>query len=104
LLTLAPPIGVNFLDKDLSEHVQEPVDSLSENTKASAIAAVFQQFAEIGTKHWSSKTVEYLLIFIITEIAATPHSMRDGHSAPDIAIAYQSILQELVRNTLSLIG
>jgi hypothetical protein len=86
------------------ERIQEPVDSLSENTDASAIAAVFQQFAEKGTRDWSSKTVEYLLIFLITEIAATPHSIRDGHSAPDIAIAYQSILNDLVRNTLSQIG
>ena len=97
-------MGVNYLDKDLSEHIQEPVDSLSENDKASAIAAVFQHFASDGTKYWSRKTVDYLLIFIITEIAATPHSIRDGHSAPDIAIAYQSILHDLVRNTVSLMG
>ena len=95
---------LNYLNKDLSKDIQEPVDSLSENDNASAIAVVFKNFAKNGTTYWSRKTVDYLLIFIITEIAATPHSIRDGHSAPDIAIAYQSILQDLVRNTVSLMG
>jgi hypothetical protein len=100
LLTLAPPIGVNYLDKNLSKYIRKPVGSLLHYDKASALAAVFKQFAETGTLTWGKKTVDWFLIFLITELCSTPHSMRDGHSGPDVAVAFQSIIRDLVRTPL----
>lgn len=97
LLSLSPPIGVNYLDKNFSRYIQEPVDSLFDNCNASALANVFSTWAEDGTKFWGRKTVEWFLIYLITEVCATPHSIRSGHSAPDIGIAYHSIVQDLKR-------
>ena len=101
-MSLSPPIGVNYLDKNFSRYIQEPVDSLFDNCNASALANVFSTWAEGGTKFWGRKTVEWFLIYLITEVCVTPHSIRSGHSAPDIEIAYHSIVQDLVRNIINL--
>ena len=52
LLTLSPMCGVNYLDKNMSKYLSEPLDAWFDNDDASAVGHVFQAFAEQGTSTW----------------------------------------------------
>ena len=99
---MGPPMGVNYLDKNYSKYIQEPMVSLLNIGHASVIASVYEKWAEDGTTYWDKKTVEWFLIYLMTEIACTPHAIRSGNAAPDIALAYHSIVQDLVRHIITL--
>jgi len=101
---MAPPMGVNYLDKNYSKYVQKPMESLLDFPHASVIARVYENWAVGGTKYWGKKTVEWFLIYLMTEIACTPHAIQSGYAAPDIALAYHSIVQDLVWHIITLTG
>ena len=98
LLTLCPAVGIDYLDKDMPEYLSNSSRCFFDNGQASALAHVFQEFQTTGTSTWHRKTVEWLLIYIITEIAATPHTIRKGFNCPSIMDAYEAIVHELVRS------
>ena len=97
LLSLSPMAGINYLDKNFKRHLSEPLDALFDNDDASAVGHVFQAFAEQGTKTWHRKTVEWLLVYLITEVGVTPHNFRQGGNAPAFESAYSSVIQDLKR-------
>lgn len=35
-------------------------------------------------------------IYLFTEVGVTPHNIRQGHNAPSVENAYQSVIQDLV--------
>lgn len=64
LLTLSPMAGVNYLDKNMAQHLDDPVELIFDNDNASAVGHVFQAFAEQGTTSWQKRTVEWFLVSI----------------------------------------
>ena len=90
-------MGVDYLDKDMSQHLLNSSRYLFENDDASAIAHIFEKFKDTGMQTWHRKTVEWLLVYIMTEIGGTPHNRRKGFNCPSIMDAYDAIVQDLVR-------
>ena len=97
LLSLSPMAGVNYLDKWFAKYLREPIDSRFDNDDASAVGHCFQAFANSGTSTWHRKSVEYFLVYLLSEVLATPHAMRQGCNAPTVYSAYSSVIQELKR-------
>ena len=97
LLTLSPMAGVNYLDKNLSRHLSEPLDTVFYNDNASAVGHVFQAFAEHGSATWHRRTVEWFLVYLLTEVGCTPHNIRQGGNAPSLETAYSTVIQDLKR-------
>ena len=97
LLTLSPMAGINYLDKHFSRYLGEPIDAIFDNDDASAVGHVYQAFAEQGTSTWHRRTVEWFLVYLISEVGVTPHGLRQGHNAPAIETAYSSVIQDLKR-------
>jgi hypothetical protein len=95
-LTLSPSRGVDYLDKHLPSLLNDSPNGHLHNPDASAIALIFQEFQHSGVDTWHRQTVEWLLVYIMTEISGTPHTMRQGFSVPSVTDAYESIVQELV--------
>jgi hypothetical protein len=82
---------VNF-----SEYIDNPTDCIFDNEDASALGFMLQLFEGSGTATWHRKTVEWFLVYLITELAVTPHNIRQGCNAVSILNAYQGIVQGLV--------
>ena len=97
LLTLSPMAGINYLDKNFKRHMSEPIDALFDNDDASAVGHAFQAFASQGTSTWHRRTVEWFLVYLITEVGVTPHNIRQGFNAPTFESAYSSVIQDLKR-------
>ena len=97
LLTLSPMAGINYLDKNFSKYLSEPIDAMFDNDDASAIGHAFQAFADSGTSTWHRKTVEWFLVYLITEVGVTPHPFRQGFNAPTLDSVYSSVIQDLKR-------
>ena len=97
LLSLSPMAGVNYLDKNFNRHLSEPIDALFDNDDASAVGTCIKAFADKGTNTWHRKTVEWFLVYLITEVGVTPHNFRQGCNAPSFESAYSSVIQELKR-------
>jgi hypothetical protein len=89
--------GINYLDKHFSRYLGEPIDAIFDNDDASAVGHVYQAFAEQGTSTWHRRTVEWFLVYLISEVGVTPHGLRQGHNAPAIETAYSSVIQDLKR-------
>ncbi|KAI9844689.1 MAG: hypothetical protein M1837_005431 [Sclerophora amabilis] len=97
LLTLTPMCGVNYLDKDFAEKVKEPPECRIDDESVSALARVWQIFEKTGTSTWPSETVEWFLVYLMTEISVTPHAVSQGFNAPSLHQAYQAIALDLKR-------
>ena len=97
LLTLSPMAGINYLDKDFKRHLAEPIDAIFYNEDASAVGHIYQAFANQGTSNWHRRTVEWFLVYLLTEIGVTPHNLRQGCNAPSFESAYSSVIQNLKR-------
>ncbi|KAI9771406.1 MAG: hypothetical protein M1839_002796 [Geoglossum umbratile] len=97
LLTLSAAVGIDYLDKDFPEYLEDPIQCILENDDASAIGRAFQAFAETGTSTWHRKTVDWFLVYLITEVGVTPHTYRQGHNAVSVVTAYQHVVQDLKR-------
>lgn len=96
LLTMSPTAGVDYLNTNLRQYLQMPRPSLQHDNFASATAQIFREFSESGTDTWYRKNVEWLLVYLITELGTTPHNIRQGCSVPSLMDAYDTIVHELV--------
>ena len=94
--------GVNYIDKNLKRHIEDPISAILENDDASAIAFTLDEFKGQGTSNWHRRSVEWLIVHLLTEIGVTPHVDRQGFNAPSLDIAYQEVIQNLVRTWMSL--
>ncbi|KAL8775806.1 MAG: hypothetical protein Q9194_003623 [Teloschistes cf. exilis] len=97
LLTLSPMAGVNYIDRHFSRHLEDPISAIYENDDASAIAFALNEFKGQGTKNWHRRSVEWLVVYLLTEIGVTPHPDRQGYNAPSPDAAYQEVIQSLKR-------
>ncbi|KAB5566742.1 hypothetical protein GE09DRAFT_745718 [Coniochaeta sp. 2T2.1] len=95
LLTMSPAAGVDYLNANLPLYLDMSPEELCQESFASATAQIFLEFSETGTRTWFRKTVEWFLVYLITEVAVTPHNIRQGYSVPSLMDAYDSIVHEL---------
>lgn len=93
--------GVNYLDRNLRRHLEEPSDAIFDNDVASAVAFVRHHFKHSGTQNWHRVAVEWLVVHLMTEIGVTPHSDRQGYNAPTLEVAYQEVIQQFVSQLIS---
>lgn len=98
---MSPAAGVDYLNTNLPHFLDMSRKELCQETFASATAQVFLEFSETGTQTWFRKTVEWFLVYLITEVAVTPHNIRQGYSVPSLMDAYDSIVHELVCSLLA---
>ena len=96
--------GVNYLDRHLQRHVDEPPGAVFENNVASAVAFVRRNFEDRGTLDWQKTTVEWLIVHLITVLGVTPNADRQGMSAPTLEGAYQRIVLMLVSHKYYQLG
>lgn len=97
LLTLSSMAGINYLDKNFRRHLAEPIDAMFDNDDASAVGHAFPAFTDQGTSTWHRRTVEWFLVYLLTEFGVTPHNLRQGCNAPNFEVAYSSVIQDLKR-------
>ncbi|RKU47951.1 hypothetical protein DL546_001810 [Coniochaeta pulveracea] len=95
LLTMSPAAGVDYLNNNFPQYLQMSREELCQEHIASALAQVFLEFSGTGTRSWYRKTVEWFLVYLITEVAVTPHNIRQGYSVPSLMDAYDAIVHEL---------
>jgi hypothetical protein len=95
LLTMAPAPGLDYLDVDLQEHLDRPRAAFFDNEHASVIGLMFELFAKSGTSTWHKKSVDWFMVYLLTEVAASPHNVRQGGNAPQLGKAYQKVVQDL---------
>ncbi|KEZ45401.1 hypothetical protein SAPIO_CDS1691 [Scedosporium apiospermum] len=95
LLTMGPPCGVDYLDKDFNTYLGHSKSRREENEEASVYAFLYKRFEKSGTTDWPEKTVEWFLIYLITEIAAAPHNIRQGRSLTRLTVAYKQVVEKL---------
>lgn len=96
LLTMSPAGGVDYLNANMPHYLQMSREELSRENFASALAQIYHEFAETGTQTWFRKDVEWFLVYLITEVGATPHNIRQGYSVPSLLDAYDAIVHGLV--------
>jgi hypothetical protein len=93
--------GVHYLDKNLEEYLNYPRDRRVESEEGSALGFMWKRFSKSGTHTWHQPTVEWFVVYLLTELAATPHTVRQGRNAVSLISAYQKVVQDLVsRSTL----
>ncbi|KAF2398200.1 hypothetical protein EJ06DRAFT_127188 [Trichodelitschia bisporula] len=95
LLTMSSMSGVDFLDKDLDTYLRYSKKGREDSEDASVVGYIFKRFEHSGTRFWPAKTVEWFLVYLLTEMAVTPHTIRQGRNAVSLISAYQHILQKL---------
>ncbi|KAJ9604419.1 hypothetical protein H2200_011255 [Cladophialophora chaetospira] len=95
LLTMSPATGVDYLNANFPHYLELSQKDLSGDNFASATAEVFREFSITGTQTWARKTVEWFLVYLITEVAVTPHNIRQGYSVPSLMDAYDAIVHDL---------
>jgi len=95
LLTMSPDLGVDYLDKDLGEYLKYPRDRRIESEEASVLGFMWKRFRISGTHTWHKPTVEWFLVYLLTELAATPHTIRQGRNSMSLISAYQQVVQDL---------
>jgi hypothetical protein len=100
LLTMSPDLGVDYLDKNLGEYLNYPRDRRIESEEASVLGFMWKRFRTSGTHAWHKPTVEWFLVYLLTELAATPHTIRQGRNSVSLISAYQQVVQDLVRKVL----
>lgn len=102
LLTMSPQIGINYLDKNSGEIMKDPVMADSLGQDSSVLEALRQRaklcnpFEKEGMIRSGIESLEWFLVFLVTEFEATPHNLRQGRNAPDIQKAYSTIVSDLV--------
>jgi hypothetical protein len=96
LLTFQPMPGVDYLGQNFPDWI-DPSNDILNDPDASAIAHTAHTFLKGGTRTWHRKTVEWLLVYLITEIVSTPNNHRQGNSAPSLTNGYHQVAMEMVR-------
>jgi len=96
LLTFSPKPGVDYLGCHFKNSMN-PARNILDNPHASAIAHTAATFLDSGTQRWHRKTVEWLAVYLLTEVLAAPNNHRHGCSMLSLPNAYHLIAIDLVR-------
>jgi hypothetical protein len=98
--------GIHYLDKNLPAYLNFSTEGREDCEDTSVLGYLFKRFEQNGTRYWPEKTVEWFLVYLLTELAVTPHSIRQGNHAMSLITAYERVLERLVsetRNSVSVI-
>lgn len=96
LLTFSPNPGVDYLGCHFKNSMH-PASNILDDPHASAIAHTAATFLDSGTQRWHRKTVEWLAVYLLTEVLAAPNNNRHGCSMLSLPNAYHLIAIDLVR-------
>ncbi|KAI9664249.1 MAG: hypothetical protein M1831_002428 [Alyxoria varia] len=99
VLTMSSAKGVDYLSRDLPDHLDEPPDDCLEDPDASVVGNLLREFESTGARDWESHTPEYFLVYLLTEIGVTPHNIKDGYNAISIFTAMQAAVQNMKQRT-----
>ncbi|PKS08381.1 hypothetical protein jhhlp_005325 [Lomentospora prolificans] len=94
LLTFSSQPGINYNSNEFPDWLAD-AENIMDNPRASALAYLSDTFLNSGTSRWHRKTVEWLAVFIMTEIATTPNSIRTGGGCQDLLGAYRDLAVQL---------
>ncbi|KAJ8125447.1 hypothetical protein O1611_g8192 [Lasiodiplodia mahajangana] len=96
LLTFANTSGIDYLTKDFEKLINSPGYDMLYHRDASVIAHTMHAFQHSGTRRWDCTCNEsaaiWLVVYLFTEAAVTPHNIRGGRSAVEILDAYMEAL------------
>jgi hypothetical protein len=95
MMSFCPNPGIDLVDFNFQEYLRQPGHHLMHNQNASIFALLGKMFHD-GVKRWHRKTVEWLVVYLATEAAVTPHGIRNGHLVATYVYAYQELAIELV--------
>ncbi|KAI0876467.1 hypothetical protein GGS24DRAFT_498897 [Hypoxylon argillaceum] len=92
LLTFANTSGIDYLTKDFEMLTEHPGYDMLYHHDASVIAHTMHAFQHSGTRDWKCNYKErvavWLIVYLFTEAAVTPHNIRGGRNAAEILDAY----------------
>ncbi|KAI1420953.1 hypothetical protein F5Y12DRAFT_719022 [Xylaria sp. FL1777] len=101
LLNFANTSGIDYLTKDFEQLTEYPGYDMLYHPDASVIAHTMHAFQYSGTRRWKCRCHEsaavWLIVYLFTEAAVTPHSIRGGRSAIEILDAYMEVMKSLKR-------
>lgn len=66
------------------------------DSDVSVLAHIAESFMHSGTSRWHYPTVEWLVVYILTEAAVVPHNIRQGRNSTSLLTAYQDLAREMV--------
>ncbi|KAF2834473.1 hypothetical protein M501DRAFT_944113 [Patellaria atrata CBS 101060] len=100
LLTMSAACGVDFLDKNFSAHLEQSknrefVHNYESDEDASVLNFIVALFRNTGTSTWGKKDPEWLMAYLLSEIAATPHNIRQGRNGFSLQSGYQAVVEKL---------
>ncbi|KAI0100926.1 hypothetical protein GGR51DRAFT_531416 [Nemania sp. FL0031] len=101
MLTFANTSGIDYLTKDFKDLIDNPGYDMLYHHDASVIAHTMHAFQHSGTRRWDCACNEgaavWLIVYLFTEAAVTPHNIRGGRSAVEILDAYMEVMRSLKR-------
>ncbi|KAJ2988060.1 hypothetical protein NUW58_g4175 [Xylaria curta] len=104
LLTFANTPGIDYLAKDFEQLIKHPGYDMIYHHDASVIAHSMHAFQHSGTRRWKLKCNEHaavwLIVYLFTEAAVTPHNIRGGRSAIELLDAYMEIMRSLKKKDM----
>lgn len=96
--------GIHYLDKNLPNYLTFSTEGREDCEDASVFAFLFKRFERSGTRYWPKKTVDWFMVYLLTEIVVTPHTLRQGNNTASLITAYERIVEKLVSETLKLLS
>ena len=96
ILTMSAAKGIDYVTRDLPIYLDDSPETTCNNPSASALAHLRTHFETTGTQMWHKSTVEYFLVFLLTELAVTPHNGREGYNAISVLDGFQAVVRNLV--------
>src|SRR5204863_8644144 len=94
LLTFSPQPGVDYLGQNFQNWLNKPND-LMWDPDASYLAHTAETFLDSGTRRWHRKTVEWLMVYLMTEAVGTPHNIRQARRSITLLNGYHEVAQDL---------
>ncbi len=103
LLTMSSNVGIHYLDKNLPDYLAFSTEGREDCEDTSVLGFLFKRFERSGTRDWPKKTVDWFLVYILTELVVTPHTLRQGNNTMSLITAYERIVENLVSETFKLL-
>lgn len=89
--------GVNCTERNVLHRLDSPPQLQQRDPDASVLEFIrISLYEGLGSQNWGENPLEHFLIYLITEIAKTPHNENLGRNRSSIPEAYQLIIRNLV--------
>ncbi|KAI4212909.1 MAG: hypothetical protein LQ351_004434 [Letrouitia transgressa] len=97
-LTFSAMKGVNCTERNVLHRLDSPPQRQQRDPDASVLEFIrISLFEGLSSQNWGETPLEHFLIYLITEIAKTPHNENLGRNRSSIPEAYQLIIRNLKR-------